>query len=148
MDAATLQLIESAAVEQVLIQYASACDERNWPALDAVFAADLTANYGGEFKLEGRENVVNMIRSMLDGCGPTQHLLGNFRISVDEQKATCQCYVRAIHAGTNDSKDTLYEVWAQYRDTLRKTPEGWRITSRQMIINNEVGSREILRPGK
>jgi len=93
-------LIHRYAIEGALIAYARACDERNWTAFDNIFHTDVTSNYGGEFKLEGRSTVVEMIRSMLGGCGPTQHLLGNFEIAVKEDSACSSCYVRAVHAGS------------------------------------------------
>lgn len=94
----------------------------------------MVANYGGEYRLEGRDQVVGMIRSLLDGCGPTQHLLGNFRVTVEKDVATCACYVRAAHAGRGEQVSQIYEVWAEYRDQLVRTPEGWRISERRMVV--------------
>ena len=121
--------------------------QRDWPAFDAVFTADVTVNHGGAFELAGRDAVVEMIRSMLGGCGPTQHLLGNIDISAAGEQAASRCYVRAIHAGTGDRSDVLYEVWAEYRDTLVHTPSGWRIARREMHVTRETGDRGILGPG-
>ena len=69
-------LLEESAIQRILHNYARACDERQWQAFDDIFCEDVSVNYGGEFKLEGRTVVVAMIQSMLGGCGPTQHLLG------------------------------------------------------------------------
>ncbi|MFK7975851.1 MAG: nuclear transport factor 2 family protein [Halioglobus sp.] len=146
MSATAQDLLEERAIEAVLNQYARACDERNWNALGAVFGADASVNYGGEFKLQGREPIVDMVRSMLGGCGPTQHLLGNFDITVSETSATCRCYVRAVHAGTGEQSGQYYEVWAEYRDTLKKTGNAWHITEREMAVSQEVGTRAVLRP--
>lgn len=132
------------AIEQTLIRYALACDTRNWALLDDVFTADVAAIYGGEYRLQGRDRLAGMIRSLLDGCGPTQHLLGNFRISIDGDTAQCACYVRAVHAGRDEKSGLTYEVWAEYRDKLARTAEGWRIIERRMVVFNETGSRDVL----
>lgn len=139
-------LIQHIAIQDVLNRYARACDQRDWPVFDSIFAEHVMVNYGGEFELQGREAVVSMIRSMLGGCGPTQHLLGNFDITVQGETARSACYVRAVHAGLADAAERYYEVWAEYRDTLQLTSNGWRITQRSMVVSKEVGSRDILGP--
>ncbi|NND69398.1 MAG: nuclear transport factor 2 family protein [Halioglobus sp.] len=134
------------AIQDVLNRYARACDSRDWTLFDDVFTADVSVDYGGVYKLTGRDKVVEMASSMLDGCGPTQHLLGNFDIAVHDDQACCACYVRAVHAGLGTEAEHYYEVWAEYRDALQLTGDGWRIFERNMVIHKEVGSRDILRP--
>jgi 3-phenylpropionate/cinnamic acid dioxygenase small subunit len=134
------------AIKATLVTYARACDQRDWRLLDSVFTDAVAVDYGGEFVLNGRADVVAMIKSMLGGCGPTQHLLGNFTIAVQDNAASCRCYVRAVHAGLAEQADTYYEVWAEYVDQLVHTVEGWRIKQRSMLVHKEVGSRAILKP--
>ena len=69
----TLELTEQQAVIDVLVRCAAAFDARDWPSLDDLFTEDINA-YGAQ----GREAVVTTIRSFLGGCGPSQHLLGNY----------------------------------------------------------------------
>ncbi len=146
MDDDTANLAQQTQVESVLVRYARACDARDWLLLDEVFAEDVSVDYGGVYRLDGRDKVVELIRSMLGGCGPTQHLLGNFDIAVHGEDACSACYVRAVHAGLGNESEVLYEVWAEYRDALKFTDAGWRIVERNMVIHKEVGSRDILRP--
>ena len=134
------------AIQDVLNHYARGCDARDWELFDDVFTADVSVDYGGVYRLDGRDKVVELIRSMLGGCGPTQHLLGNFDIAVHGDRACSSCYVRAVHAGVGEASEVYYEVWAEYRDALQLTEEGWRIFERSMMIHKEVGSRDILRP--
>jgi len=134
------------AIQNVLNRYARGCDSRDWSMFDEVFAEDVSVDYGGVYRLDGRDKVVELIRSMLGGCGPTQHLLGNFDIAVHGEDACSACYVRAVHAGLGNESEVFYEVWAEYRDALKLTDAGWRIVERNMVIHKEVGSRDILRP--
>lgn len=137
-------LIAREEIKQALIKYAHACDQRNWALLDEVFATDVEVNYGGEYQLSGRDAAVAMLRSMLDGCGPTQHMLGNFSINFDGDLANCSSYVRAAHAGAAGKEGLLYEVWAEYKDELRCIDDHWLIVKREMQVYNEVGSRDVL----
>lgn len=131
-------------IGQTLIRYTLACDQRDWPLLDSVFLPDVIANYGGEYRLQGRDKLQRMIRNFLDHCGPTQHLLGNGRVTVDGDSATSACYVRAAHAGLGEKKSLVYEVWGEYCDELVRTGEGWRIRERKMKIFHETGPRDML----
>lgn len=135
------------AIEAVLVDYALACDRRDWSMLDDVFLPDVAADYAGEYRIEGREQLVAMIRSMLGGCGPTQHLLGNFRVEVGDDTATAACYVQAVHAGSGRHADLTYEVWGEYRDRLVRTDNGWRIAERELAVFRESGTRDVLVPG-
>lgn len=81
-----------------------------------------------------------MRKSFLGGCGPTQHLLGNFRITVDGNSAESACYVQAAHEGKT------YTTWAEYRDTLERKDGGWKIIERHMYIIKDTGAPEILGP--
>jgi 3-phenylpropionate/cinnamic acid dioxygenase small subunit len=139
-------LLEQSSIQDVLHGYARACDSRLWSAFDDIFCLDVVVNYGGEFRLEGRAAVIDMIQSMLGGCGPTQHLLGNIDITVAGDRAHSRCYVRAVHAGLGEAENLYYEVWAEYHDELTRLPAGWRIRQRKMLVHKEVGSRAVLKP--
>ncbi|MGW9131860.1 nuclear transport factor 2 family protein [Streptomyces sp. NPDC055681] len=92
------------AVVDVVNFYTYALDEREWRLLDHVFTADAVGYYGGpgSAPLEGRAAVVASIRSFLDGCGPTQHLLGNHIVTIDGDKAVARCKARIYHYGAGE----------------------------------------------
>ena len=140
------ELIAKDQIITVLNKYAQMCDRRDWALGDEVFAADVQGNYGGAFQIKSRDKLVLLIRSMLGGCGPTQHLLGNYFITVNGSTASSRCYVRAAHAGTGDLKHSLYEVWGEYKDKLALMDGAWKITYRELWIYHEIGSRDLLKP--
>ncbi len=135
-------------IQDVLTTYATACDYRQWELLEKVFANDVRVNYGDAFHLEGIPAVTDMIKSFLGGCGPTQHLLGNFRISVDGDSSESACYVQATHFGKETHEGKMYTTWAEYRDKLERKKDGWKIIHRHMFIINDTGSPEILGPAE
>lgn len=130
----------------VLSRYARACDRRDWRAMDDVFLEEATADYGGLHHLQGREPIVAMIRVHLDGCGPSQHLLGNLLVDTSDSAVESRVYVRAAHSGAGSMQDMTYESLAEYQDRWVSTPNGWRIAHRRMDISHEQGCRDILRP--
>ena len=137
-----LNQTEQQAVIEVLVRVAAAFDARDWPALDEVFTADLDA-YGAQ----GREAVVTTVRSFLGGCGPSQHLLGNYQVSVSGDSAHSVCKARVLHVGAGELADRTYECCGNYVDELVRTPEGWRLRRRQFDVTISLGDMSVLRPG-
>jgi 3-phenylpropionate/cinnamic acid dioxygenase small subunit len=140
------ELIDKESIKSLIHRYATACDKRLWDLCKSVFDSQVEVNYGDEFALSGRDNVVSMIKSMLGPCGASQHLIGNIEISIDGDSATASSYVRAIHASASNPAAQPYEVWAEYVDMLQRKHDSWVITHRRMIISKETGSRDILSP--
>ncbi|MFD1554858.1 nuclear transport factor 2 family protein [Paraburkholderia silviterrae] len=126
-------------------RYAHALDERNWPMLDTVFAHDVRADYNdGEFVTDGLAELVSMIRSHLDGCGPTQHLLGTPYVDVGSDGAQSRIYVRAAHRGRGEKEHLVYEAIGEYVAKWKRTDDGWRATRWTLRVGLEVGSRDVL----
>jgi hypothetical protein len=133
------------AVIETLDRYAVALDARDWPLLDRVFMPDATADYG-EYRCASREEICKLVQRMLGGCGPTQHMLGVYRIEISGDEAASTCSIRAHHMGRGAEAQLEYECFGEYRDRLVRTPEGWRICHRAMRVTHETGTRAILKP--
>ncbi|ETN91445.1 putative lumazine-binding protein [Gammaproteobacteria bacterium MOLA455] len=119
-------------IQSVLNLYASAIDKRQWSQLEQVFTPDAVANFIGIGQFDGRQAITDLISSVLCQCAATQHLLGNYEIQVNGDEAHTTCYLSAMHAGLGDYEGKTLTVWGEYTDKLVRTPEGWRITHRQL----------------
>ena len=140
------QLLLERELYRVLCRYARACDERDWAAMAQVFTPACVADYGGHH-CANRETIVAMIRAHLGGCGPSQHLLGNFLVDHSGAAApSSRISVRAAHRGSGDRKALRYEALGDYLDHWVLTVEGWRIARRTMCMTLEMGDRNMLRP--
>lgn len=135
-------------IEQILVRYAQACDTRDMSLLQTIFIKDATTDYGGEHKYSSRQDINDLIMRMLGGCGPTQHVVTNFRIDVDGDTAKSTCYIRADHIGAGKMAGIRYECWGEYIDDLVRTPAGWRIKHRTMNTRHATGDFNILRPAE
>lgn len=141
------QLLLEHALAQTLIRYATACDTRNWDLLQQVFAPDCTTVYGGRYLCEGVAKVRRMISTHLDGCGPTQHLLGNLEVDVDDPaRPRSRIQVRAVHQGLGTRSHLRYDAIGFYEDEWMQLPAGWRIQKRSMTMLLEIGDRSVLQP--
>jgi hypothetical protein len=117
-------------IQAVLVEYARAQDNKDWGALEALLAEDVRGEYGGIEVVDGRANLIAQHSRYLNACGPTQHMLSNFRIAVRGNRASSACYVRAMHAGKGAKSGAIYDLWGEYRDDLVQTDTGWHICRR------------------
>lgn len=130
-------------IVDVLNGYATALDTRTWGGLDAVFVEDVFMDFQA-WQAQGRAEAVANIRRFLDPCGPSQHLLGNYEIEVDGDRARSRVYIRAFHLGRGERERVSYEMGGEYRDELVRTASGWRIARREGIAHWHQGDPSIL----
>ncbi|MFI1462417.1 nuclear transport factor 2 family protein [Nocardia carnea] len=137
------------AVADTVNRYTYALDDRDWALLDEVFAPDAVVRYGAAEApaVRGRVATVAMIRSFLDRCGPSQHLLGNHVIDIDGDTASSICKARVLHIGAGENANITYECVGVYRDRLIRSAQGWRIVERTFVIDIELGDRHAVLGG-
>ena len=141
------QVLLEHALTQTLTRYATACDTRNWDLLQQVFTPDCTTIYGGSYTCEDVARVRHMISTHLDGCGPTQHLLGNLEVDASNPaRPRSKIQVRAVHQGLGERAHLRYDAIGFYEDAWLQLPQGWRIQKRSMTMLLEIGDRSVLQP--
>ena len=142
----TCDCAERQQIIDVLNRYATCLDTRDWLGLNDVFHPQAVGIYA--VTLNGRTEIVDSIRSFLGGCGPSQHLLGNYQIAIDGDEAQSSTKARVLHVGTGDRAHlTPYEAIGVYRDRHLRTPAGWRIIHRHFDVHITIGDINVLRPG-
>jgi ketosteroid isomerase-like protein len=119
-------------IQRVIHRYASALDKRQWSALDDVFTEDAKVDFVGFHVCEGRQTIVDFVRSVLLQCAATQHFLGNIEIDVQGDTASATCYLSSLHIGLGDYADQTFNVWGEYTDQLVRVANGWRIQYRRL----------------
>ena len=129
-----------------LDRYAEALDGRRWELLERVFTPDLDYDFVA-WHAHSLADALPHIRGALDGCGPTQHLLGNYRVTLDGDTATSAVYVRAFHLGVGAAQGKTFEMGGEYRDEWVRTGEGWRSRRRTVKVLFAVGDPAVLGPG-
>ena len=120
-------------IRAVITLYAKALDRRDYESLRRVFTADATGNYHEAGSYKGVDALMDLMQRALSQCAGTQHLLGSMDVEVHGDVATASTYLQAIHVGKNPGfEGKLLTIWGEYRDELVRTPQGWRISSREL----------------
>ena len=134
------------AIIAVLDRYAECLDTRDWSGLSDVFTADVEMDFV-VWQAADLDAVRTNIASFLDGCGPSQHLLGNYRIALDGDAATSRCYCRVMHFGKGEHEGKTFESYIEYADELVRTEAGWRSRKRVATPIMNQGDASLLGPG-
>ena len=148
IDTAVRELIDRAAITEVLHTYARLVDERDFTAAAGVFTDDCVAEYGVRETeiLHSSAAVADWLtRQLLDGAA-TSHHISNVQISFpDADHAETTSYLYAWHQSPGTAVDPV--ILARYVDSFKRTPVGWRIVYRRMFAHGLVGFPDgILRP--
>ena len=87
------------------------------------------------------------MRSFLDDCGPTQHLLGNVMIEVEGDSARSSCYVSDMHKGTGAKAALTFSTLGEYHDRWQREGGVWRMAHRTKLNRAHIGDIGVLGPG-
>lgn len=132
-------------IQRQLIKLARAMDEKDWGAIESIVTPDIYADFGTG-GIQGSASVISLIKSYLENCGTTQHLLGNILIEIDGNTAVSESYVSDMHLSKDTSLDISFRTLGNYSDTWVKTNGKWQMSKR--IKNNRatLGSMAVFKP--
>jgi ketosteroid isomerase-like protein len=132
-NARLLRAVDQIEIREVLTDYPSAIDARDWTRLRAVFTDDAAVRFGdGTPWMRGGDQVVDHIRA------ETKHLLWqHHHISVygvelgvdgDPDRAAAQVYLLS-HQMLADDPGHVLMMASRYRDDLRRVGGEWKIST-------------------
>ena len=113
----------------LLVRYARAIDTQDWKLLRSCFLDEATSDFGDIGSWRGAGDLVLFMEDAHAGMGDTLHLLSNFQIEVDGDRASAITYVNTITVLASHPDDWIDTV-GTYEDRLHLGPDGWRIAHR------------------
>ena len=117
-------------IQQLLVAYSTAIDQRRFDDLDAVFTPDAYIDYRATGGIDGRfAEVKKWLVEVLPNFPAYSHLIGNFDIRIDGDTATSRtiCFNPMVF---NEEQKQILFVGIWYVDELVRTAAGWRLTRR------------------
>ncbi|MCH9728864.1 MAG: nuclear transport factor 2 family protein [Actinomycetia bacterium] len=126
-------------IQQLLIDYSTAIDQRRFDDLDVVFTSDAYIDYRVSGGIDGHfPQVKAWLKEVLPNFPAYFHLLGNIDIRITGDSATSRavCFnpiVMGGDSGQNDSGQSsaqIYFVGIWYVDEFIRTAQGWRMSRR------------------
>lgn len=138
------ELEDKLAITDVLYQYATGLDSRDWDMLRDCFTGDGVADFlefGGVN--EGQDAIVALCSGVLAGLDSSQHLIGNPRVGLEGDRAKAVCYFQAQHFLVSAGGGNAYLVGGHYHDRLRRTDAGWKIEHRTLHCGWQDGNAGV-----
>ncbi|HPY24659.1 MAG TPA: nuclear transport factor 2 family protein [Mycobacterium sp.] len=123
------EISDRMAIQQLLVDYATAIDQRRFDDLDGIFTPDAYIDYRAMGGIDGAfPEVKAWLAEVLRRFPAYFHLVGNFdiRLSGDTASGRTMCFnPMQLDA---DGRVLFCALW--YDDEFVRTPDGWRITRR------------------
>jgi hypothetical protein len=132
------------AVVALTVAYAWAIDTKRFEDLRDVFAPSATADLVRDCPTV--DDIVAWVSAVLQPLDASQHLVTNHQVSVDGERAACRCQVQAQHVRRGAEGGSTYVVGGHYEDDVVRTPEGWRLAHRRLVVTWTSGNPRVLRP--
>lgn len=134
------------AISDVVIQYATALDQRNWSLLRSILCDRVWIDYRSfdpELNLEmSADEWVDSVKG-LAGFDATQHLSTNHVHRLDGDFGTCVSYMHAGHFLSRQDGDHFCFLYGFYTTELTRYPEGWRIHKVSLEITARHGDSRV-----
>ncbi len=119
-------------INDVLVRYTRAIDQRDYELLDTCFTADAHLDYTASGGIRGAyPEVRRWLEKALAQFDAMMHMIGNVVIEVDGDEARSGTYLMnpmGIKAAGGSLQ--FFTVGGEYVDRLVRTPQGWRIRER------------------
>jgi hypothetical protein len=124
------EILDRFEIQQLLIDYSTAIDQRRFDDLDRVFTPDAYVDYRAMGGVDGRyPEVKAWLAQVLPNFPAYAHMLGNFDVRIDGDTASSRtiCFNPMVLGG--DKGQILFcGLW--YEDEFVRTGEGWRMSRR------------------
>lgn len=138
------QLSDVQEIAAIRPRFGRAADARDFAAMEALFEPEVHADLS-EFGIPAarlaRADLVAMFRhAFRHDAVRTQQLYGSITVEVEGDRATCRSYLHGTHVGKDFPGGDLFELHAEYTDTLRRSPAGWRIAETRLRVIRVSGN--------
>jgi hypothetical protein len=136
--AARIQRLEDReAISDLLFEYCRCCDLNDPDGLAACFTDDCMVDYGPGVGPARRGAEARREEGARDLAlfSATSHHLSNVVVIFEHaqpDRARARSSVYAWHRPVGPGPD--WRLWAQYHDVVARTPAGWRIAERRLLV--------------
>ncbi len=127
------QLSDRVEINDLLIRYTKAIDDKDWALLDGVFTPDAQVDYTSSGGIKGTYAEARAwLAKALAAFPITAHYITNSEVKLDGDRASARTAVyNPMFSKQPEGGFHHFAVGAYYVDELVRTPAGWRIAKRR-----------------
>jgi hypothetical protein len=129
------RLEDRLAIEDLLNDFAHSMDVQDWSLMARLFADDIAVDHSGERfgqgyvedVWKGHEEVMRQMKAGVSRHFVSHHVLTNYRIAVDGDRAKATCYLHSVHLDDPQRPEQHDDHGAWYLFELARTTQGWKM---------------------
>lgn len=130
-DLAVQQLIDRAAIHDLVLRYARAVDQKNLDHVAACFGRD--AGYEGALGTGTITDALRALKSAFERYHGTMHFVGNVLVEFDDgEHARVETYAIAYHRLKAGDGERQYVTAVRYLDQVQRKDDRWLIVHRSV----------------
>ncbi len=143
--ASLADLIDRAAIADLLNGYAYGIDRRDWPLYRSIFADRLAVDlaWSGVDATMAAGEWVSTVCATLAPFDATQHRMSNIAVDLAGDTAILRCQMTARHMLVVDGAEQHHLIGGYYTHDVVRTAAGWRIARLCLTIMWEQGDRGL-----
>ena len=144
-------LADKLAIIELINRFGMSIDLRDWQSFRNLFAEQVDFDYSSIDEIAGilpANDIANTARKDLGGFQMTQHVITNHLIEINNDAATCNAHVRAMHFLPGTEKESLLEIGGYYNAGLIRIDSDWKIESWKFAILWSRGDLELFELAK
>ncbi|HJN87614.1 MAG: nuclear transport factor 2 family protein [Dehalococcoidia bacterium] len=130
LDPALQELVEKAAIRELMTRYARSNDRRDFDSMTSTFTADAYASYG-DWERQGVENIVG--RLAYNRPHRATHFLGDQDIRIDGDSAEVETY--AIAYSRVEGTESMRMSGLRYQDKMVRQDGQWLVRHRVLLTD-------------
>jgi hypothetical protein len=135
------------AIQDVLVRYCTIVDGKQFESFDEIFTADAVIDYTDAGGIKGTlPEIKAWLSKALAPFVTVQHLVTNFDIRIDGDRAASTCYLfNPMGLGGADGSTSYFWCGGRYLDELVRQDGRWRIRVRTNELLYMQGAPEAVR---
>lgn len=126
MDLSAEQLADRQAIVAIIDRYATSLDAKDYERFRTCFSDDAVVHYGEALS---PDEAADYAKGVLSRYAHTQHLLGNYEITLDGDRASARTYVQASHVS---AEGAIWVLGGTYIDRFERREGEWKIVERAL----------------
>ena len=132
-DAAVRQLLDKAALHELVVTYCRACDRRDYQLLRSLYHDDAIDDHGSMFS-GGPDAYVAWLPGVLAGFELTVHSIANALFVVDGDEAEGEIQAVAYHRTHSPDAQEIV-IGGRYLDRYARRDGVWRFARRALVLD-------------
>ena len=128
------RLVDKDSIQDLIRQYSYCVDHRRYDDVVELFTSDCVVDYGPRpgSSVRSRSALRKLLGDPRGAFEATSHHNANVLVTFDgDDRAVVRASVFAWH---KQADGTTPKLWGYYHDSVVRTPDGWRIATRQLRV--------------